>query len=622
MKKYSVNIAEVSWRESNTPFSERFQDVYYPPEDPCGSSKHVFLDGNQIVDRWNSSPNNNFVIGELGFGTGLNFLLSLYEWTKNRKEHRGRLDQELFYISCEQFPLSKADLKKALSAFPHLKDLTKTLLKQYPPPLKGHHRLYFPDQNATLDLIFDEALQAFSDHSFIADAWHLDGFAPNSNKKLWSEELFQEIVRHSKRGTTFATFSSAGWVRRNLEGVGFTVSKFSGHGKKRESLRGVLEKQNVLVAPKQINKVTVIGAGLGGVAISHELGKRGVEVTLIDENSDHTLGASGNTQGVILPFITRIPTTLSDFYLTSYLANLNYIEAHGFSTKAELHREGAIHFLSTERLENLAERLEQLEVPKEIASTLSANEVSKEIGFKVQSGAFFYPLATSISPRKLAGALLDRVKGSVTPHYQTKALSIHKTSHGKIQVIVEGKLRSIECDAVVFANAHCLKEFDPYQWVPTEPVRGQVSRIKEHEISSNLKRILCYNGYILPAQNGSHFLGATYEHNTTDSSIRENEAEELINRLTEWVPELQFEKNAILNSRVGFRTSTRDRFPLVGNLDASNRIYSMVGFGSRGLTSILPSANLLASEILGLPLPLSKTVQNSLCPKRFEKLKS
>jgi tRNA 5-methylaminomethyl-2-thiouridine biosynthesis bifunctional protein len=47
-----------------------------------------------------------------------------------------------------------------------------------------------------------------------ADAWFLDGFAPAKNADMWSAEVLAEIARLSQLHTTFATFTSAGLVRR------------------------------------------------------------------------------------------------------------------------------------------------------------------------------------------------------------------------------------------------------------------------------------------------------------------------------------------------------------------------------------------------------------------------
>ena len=66
--------------------SERFGDIYASTLDPIGESQHVFLNGNQLQKRWRQAPETpgHFHIGELGFGTGLNFLLTWKLWTETK----------------------------------------------------------------------------------------------------------------------------------------------------------------------------------------------------------------------------------------------------------------------------------------------------------------------------------------------------------------------------------------------------------------------------------------------------------------------------------------------------------------------------------------------------------
>ena len=81
-----------------------------------------------------------------------------------------------------------------------------------------------------------EALPAINQ---TANAWVLDGFAPAKNQDMWSQKVFEHIARLSQLETSFATFTSAGHVRRGLQAVGFKCTKYKGFGKKREMLSGI-----------------------------------------------------------------------------------------------------------------------------------------------------------------------------------------------------------------------------------------------------------------------------------------------------------------------------------------------------------------------------------------------
>ena len=57
------------------------------------------------------------------------------------------------------------------------------------------------------------------------DAWLLDGFAPSCNESLWAESIFAQIQRLSGQGSSAATYSCAGVVKRGLKGAGFEIKK-------------------------------------------------------------------------------------------------------------------------------------------------------------------------------------------------------------------------------------------------------------------------------------------------------------------------------------------------------------------------------------------------------------
>ena len=96
---------------------------------------------------------------------------------------------------------------------------------------------------ATLHIVIDDANQSLSTWSGLADAWYLDGFSPAKNPDLWGADLMRDVYEHTGPAGTFATFTAAGWVRRNLEDAGFDVAKMPGYGRKRECLHGFRAEQ-------------------------------------------------------------------------------------------------------------------------------------------------------------------------------------------------------------------------------------------------------------------------------------------------------------------------------------------------------------------------------------------
>ena len=75
-------------------------------------------------------------------------------------------------------------------------------------------------------------------HFVACNAWFLDGFSPAKNKSMWAPELMQAVFDRTAPGGTFASYTAAGWVRRNLEDAGFTVERKPGFGRKRHMIVG------------------------------------------------------------------------------------------------------------------------------------------------------------------------------------------------------------------------------------------------------------------------------------------------------------------------------------------------------------------------------------------------
>lgn len=108
----SIKNAELGWNEAGTPVSDQFDDVYFSNVNGLEETRYVFLKQNHLPERWQEFDQRRFVIGETGFGTGLNFL-AVWQWFNEfRRKHPDAALKELHFISFEKYPLSLADLKK------------------------------------------------------------------------------------------------------------------------------------------------------------------------------------------------------------------------------------------------------------------------------------------------------------------------------------------------------------------------------------------------------------------------------------------------------------------------------------------------------------------------------
>jgi tRNA 5-methylaminomethyl-2-thiouridine biosynthesis bifunctional protein len=222
----------IAWRNGQ-PYSNTFDDVYFSSDDGLAETQYVFIDGNQLQQRWTNLSAQDFHIIETGFGTGLNCMCAANLWLKLAPP------QAVLHItSIEKYPLSLPDMQQALAMWPDLTALTPQFLAQYTHLKAGLNVLDLAQGRVKLELWIGDVVQVLPKLNQGCDAWFLDGFAPAKNPEMWQPALFTHMARLSKPSTTFATFTSASAVRKGLQATGFSVHKKAGFGRKREMLYG------------------------------------------------------------------------------------------------------------------------------------------------------------------------------------------------------------------------------------------------------------------------------------------------------------------------------------------------------------------------------------------------
>lgn len=216
--------AGLAWR-AGAPASARFDEAYFSREDGLAESRHVYLAGNGLPERFRPG----FAIAELGFGTGLNALAAWAAW-------RGRgLSGDLAYTSFEAWPLAAAEMARALAPWPELGRLAAPLLDAW---RSGARDIRLP--GLWLTVIEGDAREMLPRWSGLADAWFLDGFSPARNPEMWEPGLLAAVAGRTAPGGTCASFTAAGSVRAALAAAGFVVTRTEGFGRKRHMTRGLL----------------------------------------------------------------------------------------------------------------------------------------------------------------------------------------------------------------------------------------------------------------------------------------------------------------------------------------------------------------------------------------------
>ncbi len=224
------NSQPLEWRDGDMPYSQAFGDHFYCQTDGRLECGHVFLSGNGLPERW--AEKDSFQIGELGFGTGLNFAETWRQWKLHRRD-----GQHLHFISFELYPMQRDEIARALSHWPEIDAERDGLTAAWP---DGPHDIVSLelDPQTRLSVVCGAALDGVRAAEPRFDAWYLDGFAPSRNGDMWSEELMRLVCEKTVPGGSFATYAAAGFVRRNLVAAGFAVERRKGFAGKREMLCG------------------------------------------------------------------------------------------------------------------------------------------------------------------------------------------------------------------------------------------------------------------------------------------------------------------------------------------------------------------------------------------------
>lgn len=223
--------AQLTVDTNGTPVSERYGDIYYSAAGGHAQARHVFIDGNGLPERWQSKA--YFVILETGFGFGLNFLATWLAWREDPQRCH-----ELHFVSLEKHPFRVEDLACAHAAWPEFAPIAAELRRQWPPLVRGEHRLELEGGRLILSLVFGDAVETLPKLDASVDAFYLDGFSPAKNPELWSPALCRSLARLAAPGATLATWSVAGSVRQALVAAQFAVNKRRGFAGKRQMLVG------------------------------------------------------------------------------------------------------------------------------------------------------------------------------------------------------------------------------------------------------------------------------------------------------------------------------------------------------------------------------------------------
>jgi tRNA U34 5-methylaminomethyl-2-thiouridine-forming methyltransferase MnmC len=207
---------------THTLFIPELDETYHSRNGALSESMHIFINSGL-----KQSDKDQVCIFEMGFGTGLNALLTYIESQK--------MGIIIDYLALELYPLSPESIT-ALN-YPELIGNNK-----FADAFLNLHQLPWEERHEINSHFFLEKKQEDIRHVVHQkkyDLVYFDAFAPDKQPELWTRTVFSSIINNMNKGGIITTYTAKGAIRRIWQDLGLTVEKRPGPPGKREFLYGV-----------------------------------------------------------------------------------------------------------------------------------------------------------------------------------------------------------------------------------------------------------------------------------------------------------------------------------------------------------------------------------------------
>jgi tRNA 5-methylaminomethyl-2-thiouridine biosynthesis bifunctional protein len=495
--------------------------------------------------------------------------------------------------------------------------------------------LELPNFSTSLTLHIADAASVLAELNLKADAWFLDGFAPSKNPEMWQAPLFECMAKCAKAGTTFATFTSAGFVRRQLQEAGFQPKKTAGYGAKREMLCGEWPSQEITPV-SDMPKIAIIGAGIAGCSSAWFLASMGCEVHVFDRAETIASGASGNPRGMLYPRLNTEELLNDELALRSYSFSLRHFANLGLAEDAFKHN-GLLQLGGATREQKRVHKVAARYAHLGLLQQVDAAQATELAGVPLTSDCLYFADAAWVNPREACIAMLKHV--NIHVHLQQNITGLSSQDGWQLQSSTD---LHQGFDSVIVANAANAAELLPDSSMWLNPVRGQMRMIAGQPAMQDLKMILCGIGYLTPLQDGMHAMGATFAHGDLDTDVRDADNVSNLNMVSHLSPQFNAVSSAeITYARASMRCGSPDYLPYVGpllptdnlkptsisitdyeDLPAPQGLYIHIAHGSKGLMTAPYCAAVMARRLLkdfsiALPQLTEDSFWNGLHPQRL-----
>lgn len=214
---------------SRSLFSERFGVSYHSKYGAWQETQHVFVEAGL---RYQSIDKESISVLDIGFGTGLNCVASLF--------FAFQQNMSLDYVGLEAFPIPDDTIAEL--NYPSLlewdEEQTRLFYEMHGLDWDGKTHI-LATSKASTKLSVTKRKQRFEELNDVSlyDVIYYDAFAPEAQPELWTVEMFERMYKALKPGGALVTYCAKGQVKRNMKAVGFIVERLKGPPGKREMTR-------------------------------------------------------------------------------------------------------------------------------------------------------------------------------------------------------------------------------------------------------------------------------------------------------------------------------------------------------------------------------------------------
>lgn len=310
--------------------------------------------------------------------------------------------------------------------------------------------------------------------------------------------------------------------------------------------------------------VIIVGAGLSGICIAHELEKHNIPYQIIDKNKNYSTRVAG---GMINPMTFRrmIKTWKGDELLPTiakYYPEIEKKVGERFFFPIKIRR----IFSTPEEQKMWEEKVDDNSYLSYLSSINKPEETPPYITNKFGNGFVKTPGYIESKTFLISNQKYFKNKNTlINADFDYQALDTERKTY-------QGKSYT----HLIFAEGFEGENNPYFNYLPFKNAKGETLTIQSRVI--NRDEILNRKCFILPTQDGNFRLGSTYSWGTKDPSPTEAAKEELINNYLD----LSSAAMEILNHQAGIRPTAMDRRPMIGEHPEHKGLYFFNGMGAKG----------------------------------------